>query len=540
MTLLRLAIRSHRTGAIAMAAIGAIAGLLNGVGFEQLVGTSPLERHAFATQMELLGRQLTYLLPAPVQLDTMGGYLTWRAFGTVALVYVFWALLAGTGAARGDEERGLVEEWLSAGVSRVRWLATRTGGFAIALALSIFVTTAATAAGAALVNDPLGMGDSLLEGIALYTIALFGFGVGVALSQLVVTRRVASSLGAIVIIALYVLNDAARSGIDIGAIGHLSPFYLYDRSTPLLAGGTFDVGANLALLIATGVLLALGAIAFARRDLGGTIVRLGGNGQTRPTARPSRDPLLRLPVLAGVDQQRWWTAGWAIGISLLAYLLTSLTRGVIDTLSGIPSLRPYVERLGLVAYSDFIGVIWFSSALLILSILVIVQVNGWAADDAEGRLETMLSTGASRPRVVVERIAALLVSVGIVAAASTAVVAIAARAFDIDVPGDRLVIATVLMLPVAFAFAAVGHALVGWRPRVAVLLLGIVAVVSYFTQEFAPLFSWPDWVKNTSFFALYGMPMTTVDWGGAITLLAIGVFGTAAAIMSMQRRDVGT
>lgn len=539
MTLLRLAIRSHRTGAIAMAAIGAVAGLLNGVGFEQLVGTSPAERHTFAAQMEIIGRQLTYLLPAPVRLDTMGGYLTWRAFGTVALVYVFWALLAGTGAARGDEERGLVEEWLAAGVSRLRWLATRTAGFAIALAASILATVVATAAGAAFVNDPLDAGSSLQEAVILYAIAFVGFGIGVAVSQLVVTRRSASSLAAVVVIATYVLNASARSGVDIGTVRYLSPFYFFDRSTPLVAGGTFDVGANIALLTTSGILIALGAVAFARRDLGGSVVRLGGNGPTRPTAQPARDPLLRLPVLAAVDQQRWWTVGWAIGISLLAYLLISLTRSIIDGLAAIPSLRVYIERLGLGAYADFVGVIWFSTALLILSVLTVVQVNGWAADDAEGRLETVLSTGASRPRIVLERIAALLVMVGVVAAASTIVVAVTAADFGIDVPSDRLIIATVLMLPVAFAFGAIGHALVGWRPRLAVLLLGAVAVVSYFTQEFAPLFSWPEWVRNTSFFALYGTPMTKVDWTGIGTLLAIGTFGTAAAIVSLQRRDVG-
>jgi len=539
MTLLRLAIRSHRTGAIAMAAIGAVSGLLNGVGFATIVGTTAAERHAFAAQMELVGRQLSYLLPAPVQLDTMGGYLTWRAFGSIALVYVFWALLAGTGAARGDEERGLVEVWLAAGVSRARWLATRAAGFGIALAVSVLATIAATAAGAAIANEPLDTGSALLEAIALYAISLVGFGVGVAVAQLVVTRRAASSLGAIVIVATYVLNSASRSGVDIGTLRYLSPFYLFDSSTPLLDGGTLDVGATAALLIVSAVLVALGALAFVRRDLGGAIVRLGRPSK-RPTASPSRDPLLRLPVLAAVDQQRWWTLGWAIGISTLAYLLTSLTRTIIDSMTAIPSLRAYIDRLGLTVYADFVGVIWFSTALLILSVLAIVQVSGWAADDADGRLETVLSTGASRARVVVERIAALLVSVGIVAGTSSLVVAIAAAAFGIDVPGDRLAIATVLMLPVAFAFAAIGHALVGWRPRLAVVLLSAVAVVSYFTQEFAPLFSWPDWVRNTSFFALYGTPMTKVDWGGMVTLLAIGVFGTAAAVVSLQRRDVGT
>jgi putative exporter of polyketide antibiotics len=198
-----------------------------------------------------------------------------------------------------------------------------------------------------------------------------------------------------------------------------------------------------------------------------------------------------------------------------------------------------MERLGLNAYSDFIGAIWFSTALLIITILVCVQVAGWAADDAEGRLESMLAAGASRTRVVVQRIASLLVEVGIVAGVSSFVVALAASSFGIAVPGDRLALATILMLPAAFAFAAIGHVLVGWRPRAAVFLLGAVAVYSYFIQEFAPIFETPAWLTNTSFFALYGTPMTTVEWSGIAALVAIGIIGTAAALVTMQRRDVG-
>ena len=61
-------------------------GLLNAIGFAQIAGDNPAARAVFAQQMELLARQLTYLLPAPAQLDTMAGYLTWRWFGSAVLM----------------------------------------------------------------------------------------------------------------------------------------------------------------------------------------------------------------------------------------------------------------------------------------------------------------------------------------------------------------------------------------------------------------------------------------------------------------------
>lgn len=539
MTLLRLALRSHRTGVIATAVIGSIAGLLNSIAFVTVAGTTPEARHAFAEQMTLLGKQLSYLLPAPVGLDTMGGYLTWRNFSTVALVTAIWGLLAGTGAARGDEERGQTEAWLATGVSRARWIVTRVAGFAIAAFASVAVGMFFTDIGAIVAGDPLDIGGSILEALNIYALTLVGFGIGVVMAQLFVTRRSAASIGGVLIVALYTFNSAVRSGAQIGPIAALSPFYLFDRSTPLLPPAVaFDWAALATLLLIAAVLIAIGALAFVRRDLGSGLVR-SGSGRTRVTMRPASDPLLRVPVLAIVDQQRLWTIGWAAALCALAYLLISITRTMIDSLAAIPSMQAYFTRAGLAGYSDFIGVIWFSTALLILSVLVVVQVSGWASDDAEGRLESVLASGASRARVVVERIAAVIVVVAIALTASTLVVWYAARAFDITVPVDRLVLATVLMLPVVFAFAGLGQLLVGWRPRVALIGLAAIAVYSYFVLEFAALFDWPQWVANTSVFALYGTPMTKVEWTGIVTLLAIGIFGTTGAIVTMRRRDVG-
>jgi hypothetical protein len=539
MRLLWLAVGSHRTGAIAMSLIGAFSGLLNAVGYVQIAGHTPAERQVFAAQMEILGRQLSYLLPAPLELDTMGGYLTWRAFGSVALLYTIWAAIAATGAARGDEEKGLTETWLAAGVSRARWLLTRSAGFVIAAAISVAVSCAATLLGTIAADDAVAAGPMALEALLILAITLFAFGVGTAVAQFVVTRRVAATVATALLIALYVFNSSSRAGADLGALRWLSPYYLFDRSSPLLAAGTFDLGSTLALLALWAVLAGFAVLAFMRRDVGGAIVRRGIE-RMRVTFRASGNALLRLPVLASVDQQRWWIAGWAAALALLGYFLTSLVRTMIDALASIPTFKVYLDRLGISAYSDFVGLIWFGTGLLLFSAMVIVGASGWAADDAEGRLESALAAGASRPRIAVERIAATLVAVGIVAAVSSLAVYAATLAYDISVPGDRFIVSTILVLPVAFAIAAIGQLLVGWRPRVAIVILSAVTIFGYFVLQFAPLFDWPAWVTNLSFFGLYGTPMTRYDWTGIAILMAIGIFGTAGSIVSLQRRDVGT
>src|SRR2546429_3602220 len=159
------------------ALVVAAGGLLNAVGFAQIAGDNPAARAVFAQQMEFLARQLTYLLPAPAQLDTMAGYLAWRWFGSAVLIYAFWALLAGTGAGRGDEERGLVELWLSTGASRLRVIAMRAIGFGATAAVSIAVMLGVTDVGAAVGQEPLALGPLALQGLAIWTLPLVVFAV---------------------------------------------------------------------------------------------------------------------------------------------------------------------------------------------------------------------------------------------------------------------------------------------------------------------------------------------------------------------------
>ena len=72
------------------------------------------------------------------------------------------------------------------------------------------------------------------------------------------------------------------------------------------------------------------------------------------------------------------------------------------------------------------------------------------------------------------------------------------------------------------------------------MALSAVAVFSYFVQQFAPLFSWPEWVANLSLYTLYGTPMSgDVNWAGVATLMGIGVAATLASMAALRRRDVG-
>lgn len=538
MTLVRIALKQQTVGLIAMTAMGVLGGVLNTVAFIQIAGTTTAERAAFAQQMALLGAQLSYMLPAPVRLDTLGGYLEWRLFGLMALVFGIWAAISAGGSSRGDEERGLVEQWIAAGVSRARYLITRVAVFAAVAAVAIGAMQLLILLSSG--GEPLSAGEFLAMGVNLLATTMCCLGIALLIAQLVATRRNAAGITAGVLIALFLVNGAGRTA-DVGPIRWLSPFYLFERSRPLTEGGVLDPTGVGALLGAASILIALGVVAFARRDLGGTALpRRADRG--RVTRSASDDPLLRLPVLGPLRQQIDWVLSWLVGLVALSTFLISITKSIVDALtsSAVPFLRAYFERAGLSAYDAFVGVIWLSTATLLLSVYAITQVASWAADDAEGRLATILTAPVSRTRVVLERLATLLVAVTLITAASSAAVYVVAAGQGIPLDRGRVALAGALLLTIPFAFGSIGQLIAVSRPRVAVVALSAVAVFSYFVQQFAPLFQWPDWVANLSLYALYGTPMSgEVSWAGVATLVGIGLAATVASMAALRRRDVG-
>ena len=536
--MLRIGLRFHRTGMISTAAIGAFSGMLQSLGFQAIVGTSESARQQFGLQMQLLGRQLSYLVPLPVHPETLAGYVQWRAFGFFPVIFGFWALIAGSGAIRGDEDRGLLELWLASGTSRARVTAARTGAFVIAAAASILIVLLLTGLGATIVGSPLPIEGLLADGAALLAVTVACFALALLIAQFVDSRRVAAGVSAIVLLALFLLNSLGRTLEAPARFRGVSPFYYVDRTNGLSPGGQIDWASTLGVSAAALALVALAGVAFTRRDLGAGLVR--PRRAVRPRViEPSRNPFLRAPVLATIYEQRVGLTAWMVSTALLALFMTSLAKSVADLVNHIPIFRAYVSGQGDLNRA-VISVFWFAMMPLVLGAFAITQVSRWTTDDTEGRLEMVLSEPVSRRRVALERAGALLVATTFIAVVGSAVTLWAADAQGISLGVESIALATALLLPFGLAFGSLGTALAGWIPRATVLLLSGYAVVSYFLTQFVPLFRWPQWVANVSIFYLYGTPLTTgVYWTGFWVLMAIIAIAMTIGLLSFQRRDLG-
>jgi ABC-2 type transport system permease protein len=534
----RLLLRLHRIGLIAMAYFGIFYVLVNSAAFPIIAGKTRAAQEAFGQSITILGGTFAWLLPVPVRPDTPAGYLQWRGYGFFAIIFAAWAVLSACGAVRRDEDRGLVETWLSSGISRLRLLATRSVFFAGLSALIVFLTGVAGWLGCMIGGTPGDVAGLIAESVALWGLTLACFGIGLIVAQLAGDFRSAAASGSVLLLLMFLLDSIGRSSVHRSPFTDLSVFFLFNQSNAVAPGGAFNATATILLFVVAVAATVIAAAAFVRRDVGAGLIRPRPR-RTSDVHDASSNPLLRIPVLRGLWIRRTGGIGWTVGMGVTAAAVVLLVNATATFFASTPSLQPYLRGLGGDIHTVLLALIWLSFAQALLAILSITTVSRWSSDDSSGVLEMQLAEPLPRWRVLAERAVELTLTVTVAAFVAMAVILALAPAEGIVVDVGKLVIATLLLIPFALTFAAAGALLAGWRPRAAVVILSTVAVISYLVFELGPLFKWPSWADNLSVFQLYGTPLITpVFVGGLIAMLAIVVVGFGSAGVALARRDV--
>ncbi|HET7466059.1 MAG TPA: hypothetical protein VFL29_05290 [Candidatus Dormibacteraeota bacterium] len=532
-------LRLTRWGIAGFSAFGFVATIFQALGFYSIAGHTAAERATFGRSMQALAGQFTVLIAAPTRPDTAGGYVQWRAYGLLAIVFGIWALVSAYGAARGDEERGLVEEVLATGTPRADAMITRFLAFAAGAIVGVSAAALGVIAGVYLGHETIGGSDLAGASVNLLGLALFSYAIAMLVCQFAGSRY-SLAASAVVLLSLFLLNSLSRQLDVLAAWRWLSPFRYYDLSQPLAPGGAFDVRGVEILFGGAVVSMVVATAAFAFRDLGSPLVRLPA--ATHPAVRqPDANPLWRVPIVRGVFDRRVGLLAWTLGVAFLGALFVIVTKSVVQPLLGLVQLRPYLDAiLGGAIYQSFLGFIWFGFAQLLFAGFAIAHVARWSSEDTDGRLEALLSGPTSRRMVVVERAAVLLAGALLVAAVSGVAVGVEAHAQSMDLDRSRLVAASLLLVPIAMFFAAVGSVLMTVLPRATVGILGGFAFASYLLDQLGPLFHWPGWALDLSAFHLYGQPLRQgVDGTGLTIVLLAALVGFVAAALMMERRDIG-
>jgi ABC-2 type transport system permease protein len=534
----RLLLRLHRVGVIALAYFAIFYVLVNSAVYPLIAGKTRLAQEAFGLEISTLGAQFAWLLPLPIRPDTAAGYLQWRGYGVFAIVFAAWGLLSACGAVRRDEDRGMVEAWLSTGMSRLRLLLTRVAAFAVLSAAVVVAAGFAGWLGCLIAGSPAPVAGLVGESAALWGLTLACFGIGALVAQIAPDFRAAAGSGAAVLVVLFVIDSIGRTSVNRSPLTDLSVFSLYNRSKSFAPGGMFDPVATLALLAIAAITGAIAAVAFTRRDIGSGLVRFRPTRQA-PVYEAARNPLLRIPVLRGLWTRRIGTVLWIAGVAAGALAVVDIINLTADFFTKTPTLAPYLRNLPGDIHTVLLALIWFSIAQGVLAILAITYVSRWAADDSSGVLELQLAEPVPRWGVLLERAAELLLLLVVTSFTASAVILAIAPAQGLSIDVGRMFVATALLVPFALTLAAVGALLAGWRPRAAVVVLSTITAISYLVFQLGPVLKWPDWADNLSVFQLYGTPLITpVFVGGLIAMLGIVVVGFAAAGVTLARRDI--
>ena len=534
-----LALRLGRWGIAGFGAVAFVVALVQTVGFYKIAGNSEAERQAFGHSMSVLAAQFTVIIPPPVRPDTVGGYVQWRAFGFLAILFAIWALASASGAARGDEERGIVQALLANGLSRPRMIAARIAAFATGAMVAALAAGAGLLVGVASGGETFSSVLALEAAVAAAVLGVCCYSLTLLFAQLTSARN-STAFAGVILLALFLVNSLSRTFDALVPWRWLSPFHYYEQSSPLVPGGNLDVRATLLLLGIAVAAAMLAAFAFRYRDVGSPLITLPAPTR-RASYKMSRSPVWRIPVVRDLYERRVSLLIWTAGLSVLGAIFVVLTKSIVKPLLAIPELAPYFAIFvnGNI-YASFLGFIWFGFAQLLMAGFAITQVARWTAEDSDGRLELVLSNPISRARVVVERLIALTLGALIIAAVSGAAVGLESHYQSIDLSNRRLAEASLLFVPFTLVFGTVGALLASRIPRATVGILGVFAFASYLTVQLGPIFKLPVWVQDVSAFKLYGQPlMAGVDQTGLVVMLVIVIAGLVASAMVMERRDIG-
>ena len=489
----------------------------------------------------------------PVAAGTVGGYATFKV-GFFILLIVIWPLLAGSRMLRGEEDRGPLDVLLSLPLTRLRVAVQKVAAMWTALlAMAVIIGVMAYLGGVAFKAE-FNLAGGLLFGLNLALIcAVFG-AIALFISQFTHERGpAAGATGALLFISI-VVDMVHRVIPNTDWFSHLSPVYYYNLSKPLIPSYGVSVGGMLVMLGLTVILTAAAVALFVRRDVGDA-VRLPWTARLeRMSAGPSRalpvaDWSLRSVYTRSIATMAWPTLWWTIGIAGYAAWMVVIVKQIVSSLNTLLSSSSSASAAlqviknisggGSKLDAIFLGAM-FEVLPVLLMAFAVTQVNRWAADYDEGRLEIILSTPHPRTAVLLGRYAALATATTFVGVVTLTASAVAAAIGGVTVDTANLAAATLGMIPLGLLIAAIGYLAAGWlRTAADTGLLSFLLAFWFFVSFIGPDLKWPDATLRLSAFYYYGAPLLHgIQLGNLLVIAAVAAASLALASLRFARKDI--
>lgn len=488
---------------------------------------------------------------APVAVDTVGGYSTWKV-GIFILLVAVWPILACTRILRGEEERGSLDALLSLPRGRTRVALEKLAAVWTALLFIGLLIGLITFAGGQKFNADYGLGDSLLFGLNITLISgVFG-SLALLISQFTQERNTAAGITGGLLVVFIVIDMIHRVIPGTDWISRFSPIYYYNLSKPLIPGYGTDPAAMLGLLGLSILLSGVAIWLFARRDIGAAVQLPGFLRRPERVVPPERAlPVhawsLRSVYARSLAKLAFPTFWWTVVIAGFAAWMVVVVKQMGDQLNTVAAgssfIKDLIDRIGGSAATFNANLLSALFVLLPLMMMAyaVTQANTWAADEEEGRQELVLATPQPRLAVLLARFGALTTATVIIGVLTLALTALAVAASGLALDWGNLAAATLSIIPLGLLMAALGYLFSGWlRTAVDTGLLSFLLVIWFFISFVGPGLNWPDATLRLSAFYYYGTPIVHgLPVGDMLGVLGVALVALALASVRFMRKDIG-
>jgi ABC-2 type transport system permease protein len=251
-------------------------------------------------------------------------------------------------------------------------------------------------------------------------------------------------------------------------------------------------------------------------------------------------------------------AWWALGLVALAGLQLGVYPTVRDE-SGLSELiEDYPEAIkelfgfggagfDYTSPAGYLGAELFAFVVPLLLIIVAVSAGarGVAGEEEQGHLETILALPVGRRHVVLEALAAMAAEVVVLGAVLLGALLAGAPLVGMDIAAANLAAAVLAAVLLAIGFGAVSLAIgaATGRRAVAAGATAALALTAYLVDSLGALVPWLGTLGPVTPFHHYAAPSPLAD-GASLphlaALLALVAAGAVAAVVAVERRDIGT